>query len=126
MKPSEKPLTVLLRKLLQNFRHQQDFYKSYDREEFLEEMRFLRRKQLLEPPPNWIKKFYKKGGYEKLECVGFHLSNRFPNNIAIVRDDSHEFGHGVVWVTRIEYDPKSKQTANVYGHKFCQVIGAFL
>jgi hypothetical protein len=121
MSPAEEPLTVLLRKLIDNYRSQHDIFQRFDRDEFVEEMWLIRRKKKIELPPNWVRGFYKKGKLDSLNCAGFRLSNRFPNNIAVIRDDSSVFRIGVLWVTRIQHDPQSRRTAEVFGHKFSMV-----
>jgi hypothetical protein len=121
MCPAEAPLKVLLRKLIENYRSQLDIFQRVDRDEFVEEMRLIRRNKNIELPPNWVRRFYKKGKLDSLACAGFRLSNRFPNNIAVIRDDISAFKIGVLWVTKIQHDPQSKRTAKVFGHKFSMV-----
>lgn len=121
MKPSEAPLKVLLSKLMTNLKHQQDFYKSFSRDDFLDELHFIRTKRQLELPANWVTKYYKKGVFEKVQCAGFGLSNCYPNNIAVFRDPESSFGLGVIWVTSIHFDSGQKRTATVIGHKFEEV-----
>lgn len=43
---------------------------------------------------------------------------RFPNNIAIIRDDTHIWGYGVVWVTDIN---RRGNSASISGHKFLRL-----
>lgn len=99
-----------------------DFDTKYERDAFVRELMLVRNSASLELPANVVKGFTHSGNLHTLECVGFTLTNRFPNNIAIVQDDYHEFKRGVMWVTSIEVpSPEDYSGVKIHGHVFADI-----
>lgn len=119
---NQQPLTVVLNKLLSQAatKHRQ-FWIGMDQERFQLEMRLIRNTGKLELPPSTVFSMRKLGKLQTMECAGFTITNRFPNNVVVVRDVNTSFGYKFVWITRFEQPDPGTTKVRVVGRVFQNV-----